>query len=156
MLKQNATRVDFAERLRRIIQDYNAGGASNESYFEELLKFTRDLRAESERHVREGLTEDELEIYDLLKQDKMTQAEEKRVKLAAKSLLERLTQAQPKVLVQEWFKDTTSKRRVETAVEAVLHEHLPETYDRVLFKTKCGEVFGLIVNHASQGLKWAA
>ncbi|MFA6959577.1 MAG: type I restriction endonuclease subunit R [Opitutaceae bacterium] len=156
MLKQNATRSDFAERLRRIIEDYNAGGASNESYFEELLKFTRDLHAESERHLREGLTEDELELYDLLKKDKMTQAEEKRVKLAAKSLLERLTQAQPKVLVQEWFKDTQSKKRVETTVEAVLNEHLPDTYDRVLFKTKCSEIFGLIVNYASQGRKWAA
>ncbi len=156
MLRQNATRTGFAERLRGIIEDYNAGGASNESYFEELLKFTRDLHAESERHLREGLTEDELELYDLLKQDKMTQAEEKRVKLAAKSLLERLTIVQPKVLVQEWFKDTTSKKRVETTVEEVLNEHLPETYDRVLFKTKCSEVFGLIVTYASQGVKWAA
>lgn len=156
MLKKNATRTGFAERLRRIIEDYNAGGASNESYFEELVKFTRDLRAESERHLREGLNEDELEIYDLLKQEKMTEAEEKRVKLAAKSLMEKLTGAEPRVLIQEWFKDTTSKKRVEMAVEEVLNEHLPETYDRVLFKSKCDEVFSLIVNYASLGQKWAA
>lgn len=157
MLKQNATRTDFAERLRRIIEDYNAGGSSNESYFDELIKFTRDLKGESERHAREGLSEDELEIYDLLKKEKMTQAEEKKVKLAAKSLLARLTAAQPKVLVQEWFKDTASKGRVAKVVEDVLHAHLPEEgYDRVIFKAKCEAVFNLVLDHASQGRKWAA
>ena len=157
MLAQNATRTDFAERLRGIIEHYNAGGVSNESYFEELLKFTRDLRAESERHVREGLTEDELEIYDLLKKDAMTQTEEKKVKLAAKSLLERLTAAQPKVLVQEWYRHTQSKLRAQKTVEDVLNAHLPEeSYDRLLFKTKCDAVFDLVIDHASHGRKWAA
>lgn len=157
MLRQNAGRVDFAERLRRIIENYNAGGSSNESYFDELVKFTRELKAESERALRDGLTEDEQEIYDLLKKDKMTAAEEKKAKLAAKSLLARLTAAQPKVLVQEWVKDTTSKKRVETVVEEVLDEHLPQDgYDRVLFKAKCEAVFALMLDHASHGRKWAA
>lgn len=157
MLKQNATRVDFAERLRRIIENYNAGGSSNESYFDELVKFTRDLKGESERAARESLTEDELEIYDLLKKAKMTQPEERKVKLAAKSLLARLTIAQPRVLVQEWFKDTTSKSRVAKIVEEVLDEHLPQDgYDRVLFKAKCDAVFSLMLDHATHGRKWAA
>src|SRR5437763_14420506 len=55
MLKQNRTRSDFAQRLQEIIDEYNAGGTSNENYFEELLKFTKELKAEAERHVREGL-----------------------------------------------------------------------------------------------------
>jgi len=120
------------------------------------VKFTRDLRQEQERHAREGLSEEELEIFDLLKKEKMTQEEDKRVKLAAKSLLERLTEGEPKVLVQEWFKDSQSKKRVAKAVEDVLDEHLPTTYDRALFKTKCDEVFGLVLDYASQGRKWAA
>lgn len=148
--------MDFAERLRRIIELYNAGGSSNENYFEELVKFTRDLKTEAERHARAGLSEDKLEIFDLLKKEKMTQQEEKKVKLAAKSLLERLTKGKPKVLVQEWFKDTQSKRRVANAVEEVLHANLPESYDRSIFKTKCDEVFGLVLDHASRGRKWAA
>jgi len=41
-------------------------------------------------------------------------------------------------------------------IETNFKEHLPDTYDRVLFKAKCSEVFGLIVNYASQGRKWAA
>lgn len=87
----------------------------------------------------------------------LKEAEEKKVKLAAKSLLARLTAAQPKVLVQEWFKDTTSKKRVAKVVEDVLDEHLPQDgYDRVLFKAKCDAVFDLVLDLASHGLKWAA
>ena len=60
--------------------------------------------AEHERHIRLGLTEDELEIYDLLCKEKMTKNEEKKVRLAAKALLGQLTEESPKVLVQDWFK----------------------------------------------------
>ena len=75
----------------------------------------------------------ELELFDLLKKDKMTNEETQKVRLAAKSLLHRLREESPKVLVQDWFKDGQSKLRVRSAVEMVLHTHLPESYDRVVF-----------------------
>ncbi len=156
MMEQNATRIDFAQRLQQIIDTYNAGGAANESYFEELLKFTREMKEEDERAAREGLTEDELELFDLLKQEKMTKAEEQKVKLAAKTLLHRLLEEQPKVLVQDWFKDTQTQFRVRDAVEQVLHKQLPDSYNRVLFKNKCDAVFETMLNYAAQGQKWAA
>src|SRR5262249_6699984 len=124
--------------------------------FEELVKFTKELKEESERHIREGLTPDELEIFDLLKKDKMTREEEQKVRLAAKSLLESLKAAVPKVLVTDWFKDAQSKGRVRSAMEAALDAHLPKSYDRVLFTEKCNIVFDLMVNYASQGVKWVA
>jgi len=43
-----------------------------------------------------------------------------------------------------------------TKVEEVLNIHLPDSYDRVVFKEKCDKVFDLMLNYASQGLKWAA
>jgi type I restriction enzyme R subunit len=156
MLQQNATRSDFAQRLPGIIDAYNAGSSSADNYFTELLKFTQDLQEESERHIRENLTEDELELFDLLKKDKMTNEETRKVRLAAKSLLHRLREESPKVLVQDWFKDGQSKLRVWSAVETVLHTHLPESYDRVVFTEKCNKVFDLMLNYASEGLKWAA
>jgi type I restriction enzyme, R subunit len=156
MLKANATRTDFATRLQGIIDDYNAGSSSADNYFEELVKFTKDLKEESERHIREGLSEDELELFDLLKKDKMTKEETQKVRLAAKSLLHRLREESPKVLVQDWFKDAQSKSRVRSAVESVLDAHLPKSYDRAVFTEKCNSVFDLMLNYASQGLKWAA
>src|SRR5215813_6161080 len=156
MLKQNATRADFAQRLQGIIDAYNAGSSSVDNYFDELVRFTKDLKEESERHLREGLTEDELELFDILKKDKMTKEETQKVRLAAKSLLHRLCEEKPKVLVQDWFKDSQTKRKVQSAVEEVLNIHLPESYDRVVFKEKCDNVLDLMLNYAIQGIKWAA
>lgn len=156
MLKVNGSRKDFAQRLQEIINRYNAGGAATENTFDELMKFTKEMKAEDERHVREGLTEDELELFDLLKKEKMTKAEEPAVKLAAKKLLERLKMGTPRVLVQDWFKDTQSKEKVRSTVKDVLNEQLPETYDRAVFTDKCDRVFELMVDYASHGLKWAA
>lgn len=156
MVKQNRTRADFAQRLQEIIDEYNAGGTSNESYFEELLRFTKELKEEAERHVREGLSEDELELFDLLKKESMTKDETKRVKLAASALLRRLREEAPPVLIQDWFKDQQSRKVVRSAVEDVLDKNLPNTYDRILFRKKCDDVLEMMLDYASHGLKWAA
>ena len=39
-------------------------------YFDEIVKYTEDMGREDERHVKEGLTKDELELFDILKKDK--------------------------------------------------------------------------------------
>lgn len=156
MMEQNHTRVDFAQKLQEIIDEYNAGGSSTENYFEDLMKFAEEMKDEDDRHVREGLTEDELELYDTLRKDKLTKAEEQKVKLAAKHLITRLLEEHPKVLVQDWWKDGQTQRIVKAAVEQVLDEDLPDTYDRVLFKEKSDNVFNLIVDFAANGRKWVA
>lgn len=155
MLKENITRTDFAERLQAIIDEYNAGGTSTENYFDELMKFTKGMKEEEERHVKEGLTKDELELYDILKKEKMTKDEEKRVKLAAKDLLKRLIEEQPRVLVQDWYKDSQSRERVRTAISKLLDEKLPDSYDRNEFMIKCNRAYELVYEYSSRGMKWA-
>lgn len=154
MLQANSTRVDFAEKLQQIIDRYNSGTSAAENYFEDLMNFAEGLKAEDERHVLEGLTEDELELYDLLKKDKLTKAEEQKVKLAAKDLIIRLLQTHPKVLVQDWWKDGQTQAKVKSAIEAVLNEDLPESYGRLEFKEKCDKVFEMVVDFAAHGRKW--
>ena len=156
MIQQNSTRIDFAQKLQEIIDTYNAGGSSTENYFDELVKFTKKLKEEEERAVREGLTEDELELFDILKKDKMTNEETKKVKLAARSLLDRLLKGKPKVLIQDWYKDTQSQAKVKSAIENVLDKTLPESYDKNIFHNKCNNVFELIYDYSAKGLKWAA
>ena len=80
MLRRNVTRSNFAERFRNIIDEYNSGGSQNDDFYEKLLKLMEELRAEEERHIKEELSEAELEIYDLLRKDKLTADEEKKVK----------------------------------------------------------------------------
>lgn len=156
MLEQNHTRVDFAQKLQEIIEDYNSGGSSNENYFDELVRFSKSMKEEDERHVREGLTEDELELFDTLKKEKLTKDEEKAVKLAAKHLIKRLLEGHPKVLVQDWWKDGQTLQKVKSAVEEVLDRDLPASYDRVVFKEKCETAFNLVMDLAVHQKKWAA
>lgn len=156
MLQQNSTRSNFAQRLQEIVDRYNAGGSTTENYYDDLVKFAQGMKDEDERHVKEGLSIDELELFDLLKKDKMTETETQKVKLAASSLLRRLLQEHPKVLIQDWYKDTQTQRAVRSVVEKVLDENLPETFDRVVFKEKCDNLFELILDYASSGKKWAA
>jgi type I restriction enzyme, R subunit len=156
MLDQNSTRTDFAQKFQEIIDSYNAGGASNESFFDDLMKFAEDLKSEDERHIREGLTEDELELFDLLSKEKMTKAEEQKIKLAAQHLLKRLTEEHPRVLIQDWYKNSQSRAIVKSTVEEVLDQDLPKSYDRALFTKKCDNVFNLIYDYAQAGKKWVA
>ena len=109
------------------------------------MKFTKALKGEAERHTREGLSEDELELFDLLKKDSMTKDETQKVKLAAKALLHRLREEAPPVLVQDWFKDVQTQKVVRSAVETVLDANLPNTYDRVLFRKKCDNVLEMML-----------
>ena len=66
MLKKNRTRMKFSQRYKNIIDRYNAGGAENEDYYEQLVKLIEELKYEDKRAETEGLTEEELEIFDLL------------------------------------------------------------------------------------------
>ena len=91
-----------------------------------------------------------------MKKDKLTKPEEQKVKLAAKDLIIRLLEGHPKVLVQEWWKDGQTQRAVKAAIEEVLDEDLPSSYDRVVFKEKCDNVFDLVVEFAARGRKWVA
>jgi type I restriction enzyme R subunit len=156
MLAQNATRIDFLQRLQRVIDTYNSGATATENYYEELSAFAEALKEEAERHIREGLSEDELELFDLLKKDTMTQEETQRVKLSAKRLMERLVEERPRLLVQDWFKDRQSMEQVRSEIERVLDEALPESYDRATFKRKCDNVFDLAVDYANHHRRWAA
>src|SRR5699024_8744854 len=66
MINKNCTRIKFSERYKNIIDRYNAGGTENEDYYEQLIQLMEELKKESERPMFEGLTEEELELYDLL------------------------------------------------------------------------------------------
>jgi type I restriction enzyme, R subunit len=151
LMQINVTRVPFAQRMQEIIDRYNAGGAVTEDYFNDLMNFMEQLRDEEERHIREGLSETELELFDLLKKENLTKAEEQEVKLAAKNLLKRLTDEKPTVLVNDWHKDTQTKIKVDHVIGDILEKYLPESYDRIIFKDKCNTVFQHFYLQAVQG-----
>ena len=66
MINKNCTRIKFSERYKAIIDRYNAGGTENEDYYEQLIKLLEELKKESERPEFEGLSEEELELFELV------------------------------------------------------------------------------------------
>ncbi|MEQ8799973.1 MAG: type I restriction endonuclease subunit R [Salinisphaeraceae bacterium] len=149
MLKINSKRTPFAERFAEIIDRYNSGSASVEQAHEELIDELARMEEEEERHIREHLTEEELEVFDILQKDGLTKAEEQQVKLAAKALLKRLHEEKPKVLIEGWHRDTQSQLRVRSTLEEVLNNILPDAFDRRDFSTRSDEVFELLIAQAA-------
>ena len=66
MVARNPTRIDLVERLIDLIDRYNTGSLEVDRLFEELAAYIRSLDEEEQRHVKEGLSEDEQAIVDIL------------------------------------------------------------------------------------------
>ena len=155
MLNRNCTRTKFSERFKRIIDSYNAGGTENEDYYEQLVKLLEELRQEDNRANTEGLTEEELEIYDLLiAGKKLTQAEEQKVKLSAKNLYKKLVDNRSGLLVVDWYKDEQPRAKLKYEVELSLNDDLPESYDKAAFDSKVSLLMNHFVDMAVQGYGW--
>lgn len=155
MLSRNCTRNNFSERFKRIIDSYNAGGTENEDYYEQLIKLVEELKKENERANTEGLSEEELEIYDLLiAGKKLSQAEERKVKLSAKNLFKKLTEKKSELLVVDWYKDEQPRAKVKSEIEASLNNDLPDSYDTSSFKSKIDLLMNHFVDMAVQGYGW--
>lgn len=156
MVQQNVTRSSFADRYRRIIDEYNSGGAQNDEFYQKLLKFIEELKAEEARHIQEELSEEELELFDLLQKDKLTKEELKHVKLAAKELFKTLTEKKNELFVVGWEKDNQPKEKVRTEIMRILNMYLPESYNKEIFTNKTSIVFAHIIDQAMMGLHWVA
>lgn len=151
MMERNVTRIGFAQKLQEIIDRYNSGNATNENFFDDLMAFVDKMREEEMRAAKEGLTDAELEIFDLLKKENLTKDEEQKVKLAAKSLLHKLQDERPTVLITDWFKDTQTRMQVQIAIKKVLDETLPKSYDMEIYNNKCDSVYDHILTMAQSG-----
>lgn len=157
MISRNCTRQKFSQRFKGIIDRYNAGGSENEDYYEQLVKLLEEMQKEQERPKAEGLSEEELEVYDLLvRGKKLTQEEEQKVKLAAKNLFKKLTEEKTELLVVDWYKDDQPRMKVKSAIEYALNEDLPDSYDKDSFDAKTNLLLNHFIDMAIQGYGWIA
>jgi type I site-specific restriction-modification system R (restriction) subunit len=150
LIRLNKTRTDFQEKFEELVESYNAGSRNIEELFEELMRFSRNLSEEQQRHVRENMTEEELVIFDILTRPApdLSADERREVKKVAKLLLERIKA----LLVLDWRKRQSSRARVEDAIEDVLDIGLPWIYLPELYQQKCSAVFEHVYeSYADQG-----
>ena len=139
MVVINKSRIGLAERLEKMIDEYNSGSKNVQLFFEELRSFAKDLGEEEKRGIAEGLTEEELAIFDLLTKPDPTlsKREEREVKKVAKELLDTLKREK---LVLDWRKKQQARAAVRVCVEQAL-DCLPATYTPDVYARKCNAVY---------------
>ena len=108
MLARNPSRMDFQQKYEEIVAEYNRekDRVTIEETFRRLTELMEELDAEQKRAVEEGLTEDELALFDLLKKDNLGKAERERVKQASRDLLASI-KARLAELDRFWEKEQT-------------------------------------------------
>ena len=108
MLARNPRRMDYQEKYEEIVAAYNRekNRATIEETFWQLSELMQELDEEQRRAVQEGLTEDELALFDLLKKDDLGRAERERVKQSSRDLLAAIKE-QLAELDRFWEKEQT-------------------------------------------------
>ena len=108
MLARNPLRMDYQQKYEEIVADYNRekDRVTIEETFRRLIELVDELDAEQKRAVEEGLSEDELALFDLLKKDKLGNAERDRVKQSSRDLLAAI-KARLAELDRFWEKEQT-------------------------------------------------
>ncbi len=125
MLARNPSRMDYQQKYEDIVADYNRekDRVTIERTFRRLTELMDELDAEQKRAIEEGLNEDELALFDLLKKDDLAKAERERVKKASRNLLAHI-EARLSELDRFWEKEQT-KAEVEVFILDEVYASLP-------------------------------
>ena len=136
----NRTRADYLATFQAMLDDYNAGSKNIQLYFEELVAFAQELDAETQRGVRERLSEEELAVFDLLTRPgpHLTAKETEQVKGVARDLLARLKTER---LVLDWRQKQQARARVRVVIDRALEEGLPRIYALTQVKEKVEVIY---------------
>jgi len=126
MLATNPTRMDYYKKYQEIIAEYNRekDRATVEETFRKLMDLAGNLDEEQQRTVKEGLSEDELALFDLLYKENISKAARERLKQASRSLLASLIEHLTPM--QHWFQNAQTQADVEVFILDRLTESLPD------------------------------
>jgi type I restriction enzyme R subunit len=125
MLRRNPQRMDYYKKYSEIIADYNRekDRVTIEETFAKLVELAKSLDKEQHRAAEEGLSEDELALFDLLKKDNLSKADRERVKLASRSLLESVRKLIAPL--ERWTEKEQTQAEVEVSILDHVFEELP-------------------------------
>ena len=120
LLEQNPLRTDFQRHYEAIVAEYNRekDRVTIERTFEALLKLVEELDEEENRAVREGLDEESLAIFDLLRKPDLSGAEIRRIKQIAVGLLRTLKAE--KLRVDQWRDKESTRDAVHVTIRDFL------------------------------------
>jgi type I restriction enzyme R subunit len=138
--RTNPTRHDLVRRIEQLIADYNAGSINIDVYLRRLIDLSHDLTAEEQRAVVEGMTEEELAIFDLLTKPGPALGPDDldRVRSVAKGLLAHIHDK----LVVDWRTRAEAQADMRVAIRHQLDTGLPDDpYPRDVFDEKVQAIF---------------
>ena len=144
LLQQNPLRTDFQRHYEEIVAEYNRekDRVTIEKTFEELLRITSEMDDEEGRAVREGLDEESLAVFDLLKKPDLTPGDIKRIKAVAVELLDKLKAE--KLRINHWRDKESTRDAVRLTIQDYLWSEvtgLPEAYTEADVRDKTESVF---------------
>lgn len=144
LLLQNPLRTDFQRHYEEIVAEYNRekDQVNIEKTFEALLQIISEMSDEESRAVREGLNEESLAMFDLLKKPDLTAGDIKRIKSVAVELIETLKAE--KLQINHWRDKESTRDGVRLLIQDYLwseHTGLPETYSEADIRDKTEAVF---------------
>jgi type I restriction enzyme R subunit len=125
MLAANPMRMDYYKKYQQIIADYNRekDRATVEETFAKLIELAQSLDAEQRRAAEEGLTDDELALFDLLLKDRISKGDRERLKQASRGLLTSLQDLlRP---MHDWTQNAATQAEVKVFILDKLWQSLP-------------------------------
>ena len=126
MLAHNPLRMNYEKKYQEIIAAYNQDKdrATVEDTFAKLMDLANSLNDEQRRAVDEGLSEEQLALFDLVQRADLTKKDRERIKQASKELLAGvLAVIAP---LDRWTEKEQTQAVVETFVLDHIYQSLPE------------------------------
>jgi type I restriction enzyme R subunit len=126
MLAANPLRMNYEKKYQEIIAAYNQDKdrATVEDTFAKLMDLANGLDAEQRRAVEEGLSEDQLALFDLVQRADLTKTDRERIKQASRELLAGvLAVIAP---LDRWTEKEQTQAEVETYILDHVYQTLPE------------------------------
>lgn len=140
LLAQNPLRNNYQRRYEEIVSAYNSekDRVTIEATFEALLRLVAELDEESTRAMREGLDEESLALFDLLRKPDLKKTEIDRIKKVAVGLLELLKTKKQEI--DDWRAKEQTRDEMRQVILDFLYSDatgLPESYgdDEITAKT---------------------
>ncbi|HEY2708605.1 MAG TPA: type I restriction endonuclease subunit R [Caulobacteraceae bacterium] len=139
MVAANPMRARLLEKFQKLIADYNAGSTAAEEFLTQLLSFVGELDEEDRRGIREGLSDEELAIFDILTkpEPELNVDERDAVKQIAKDMLDKLKSEK---LILDWRLKERAKAAVRVAIQQSL-DALPPAYADEIWADKVGRTY---------------
>jgi type I restriction enzyme R subunit len=140
LMDVNKFRSIYLEKLEKILSQYNTSDIDLDKFFNELMDFAKELDAEEKRHISEGLTEEELAIFDILTKPApdLTKKDIEKVRKTSKDLLETLKKGK---LNAGWKRMQSARAKVKVAIDNVCGRDLPEAYVDNIYAEKCQNLY---------------